>query len=65
SCVMHSVTKLKVGGLLVLDNTERRYYLKHIQPFLKGFAEQRFRGLGPASPVYLQTQTNIYVKQIR
>lgn len=65
SCLMHSLAKLKVGGLLVLDNTERRYYLTHVQPFLKGFAEHRFRGLGPASPVYLQTQTSIYVKQSR
>ncbi|MCC6612966.1 MAG: hypothetical protein IT320_05765 [Anaerolineae bacterium] len=63
SCVMHSVAKVKVGGLLVLDNVDRKYYLTHVQSLVKGFTERRFSGLGPGGPIYLYTQTSIFTKR--
>jgi hypothetical protein len=61
SCLMHSVRKVKIGGMLVLDNADRDYYLARTHPLLKGFTLHRFRGLAPGSVVY--TQTNVYVRQ--
>lgn len=61
SCLMHSVAKVKVGGLLVLDNADRDYYLERVPPLLDSFTLHRFRGIAPGSLVY--AQTNIYVRQ--
>lgn len=61
SCLMHGVPKVKVGGMLVLDNADRDYYLARTHPFLKEFAPYRFRGMAPGSAVY--TQTNVYFRQ--
>jgi hypothetical protein len=36
SCVYHSITKLKSNGFLIIDNTERDYYLEY---FVKHFAK--------------------------
>lgn len=62
SCLKHSFPKVKVGGLLVLDNSDREYYLRGTRPLLNGFLEHRFRGMGPGSPLYLQTQTTVFEK---
>lgn len=61
SCVMHSISKVKIGGLLVLDNADRDYYLKHVRPSLAAFAVHQFRGAAPGSQIY--TQTNVYVRR--
>ncbi len=37
SCLSHSLDKIKVGGYIVLDNSDRQYYTKQMQPFLPGF----------------------------
>jgi hypothetical protein len=37
SCVKHSVSKVKIGGFLVLDNTERAYYLRKTIDYLDSF----------------------------
>lgn len=60
SCVVHSASKVKAGGLLILDNAERPYYLAQTQSALSGFAERRFPGLGPGT--WPSFQTNIYVR---
>lgn len=60
SCVVHSITKLKVGGVLVLDNADREYYLAKTRPFLRNFSERKFIGFAPGLSGY--TQTNVYEK---
>jgi hypothetical protein len=41
SCVYHAVSKIKSGGYLVLDNTERDYYLDYFNShFAAGFTLQ-------------------------
>ena len=62
SCLKHSTPKVKMGGLLVLDNSDREYYLRATRSLLTGFLEHRFRGLGPGLPLYLQTQTSVFEK---
>ena len=61
SCLVHSIPKLKTGGLLVLDNADRKYYLEQTQPVLKGFLERKFIGAIPGLRWFVQT--NIYEKQ--
>jgi len=61
SCLMHSVAKVKVGGLLVLDNADRDYYLAQTRSLMNGFHENTFSGLGPGT--WLPFQTNVYIRQ--
>jgi predicted O-methyltransferase YrrM len=44
SCIKHAVPKIKRGGVLVLDNSDRDYYLKNTRTFLEGWSQQTFRG---------------------
>lgn len=37
SCIYHAIPKIKKGGCLIIDNTEREYYSDY---FLKNFADQ-------------------------
>ncbi len=48
SCIQQAIPRLKKGGLLVVDNTERPYYLA---PFQAVFAEQFTVELHQYSPV--------------
>lgn len=61
SCIKHAVTKIKPGGILVLDNADRGYYTEQAKRYLEGFQVLRFWGAVPTLPMY--TQTNIYWKQ--
>jgi len=61
SCIKHAAPKVKIGGLLVLDNAERPHYLKNTGEFLIGFTCQRFSGLVPTE--VLDTNTFIYTRR--
>jgi hypothetical protein len=62
SCIKHAVRKLKVGGCLVLDNADRKYYLTHLtKRYLENFKPMVNR-LGPSPYVTFFTQTNIWKK---
>lgn len=37
SCIMHSYNKVKVGGLLVVDNAEREYYFTKTKQFFDNY----------------------------
>ncbi len=50
SCVMHARTKVKTGGFLILDNSERAYYEKSVQEFLGTWERATFHGSGPHIP---------------
>lgn len=64
SCIKHSVPKIKQGGLLVLDNADRPYYLSHTQAYLRDFRLQEFFGLGPGPIMQEMWKTNIYTRVI-
>jgi hypothetical protein len=36
ACLVHGMPKVKVGGLLVLDNSDRDYYLELTLPMIQG-----------------------------
>jgi hypothetical protein len=58
SCIVHAAPKVKPGGLLVLDNAERAYYLARTRGSLAGFEERIYPGCLPATRHL--SQTNIY-----
>ena len=63
SCLLHSLKKVKKGGLLVLDNAERRYYLSSINLAESGFSLV-VDAYGALTCSDLFTQTNIYQKSV-
>lgn len=63
SCIQQAIPRLKTGGLLVVDNTERPYYLAPFQAILaKDFSivEHRF---SPGAYVADFTRTSIFRKK--
>jgi hypothetical protein len=57
SCIYHSITKLKKGGYLLVDNTERSYYLDYFNSTstFKGWSIKEFRGHVPGIFHYCST----------
>lgn len=49
SCLMHSMRKVRVGGLILLDQSERSYYLAEIPALRdpKSWSSKRFMGPQP------------------
>jgi hypothetical protein len=58
SCIMHAAPKVKPGGILVLDNAERPYYLERTRRFIAVFEERVYPGVLPSTRHV--SQTNIY-----
>jgi hypothetical protein len=63
SCIYHSLSKVKPGGLLVLDNAEREYYLADniIDP---SKFELKLSSYGAVICSDAFSQTNIYLKAL-
>lgn len=57
SCLYHSIPKVKIGGFLVLDNAERKYYLQNNSTLLKKHYKLLTNDMGPVpySPHFSQT----------
>jgi hypothetical protein len=47
SCLLHAQPHVKPGGVLVLDNTERAYYLKHTAYLFQDWDRMDVLGHGP------------------
>jgi hypothetical protein len=60
SCIAHAVKKIKNGGLLILDNSERKHYAYSLQQFTKTWDRRDF--LGPVPYSYNFSQTTIAKK---
>jgi hypothetical protein len=58
SCISHSLKKLKTGGYLMIDNSERQYYLSGFD--FTGWKTQHF--LGPVPKTYNFSRTTIFQK---
>lgn len=59
SCVLHSVSKVKSGGMLILDNADMPRHLARTAHLLDKFTLHRFIGIAPIIGVI--SQTNIYI----
>jgi len=60
SCIKHSVSKVKLGGMIILDNADRDYYLLKTEKFFEGFSKNEFFGIGPQ--YFGAGKTNVYTK---
>ena len=47
ACLRHSAPKVKPGGWLILDNSDRAYYLERTAPLLRHFERRVFAGATP------------------
>lgn len=61
SCIAHGVKKVKLGGIVVLDNAERPYYVAQTGEYLQGFSRKQFSGVGPWCR--WMWQTDIYIRE--
>lgn len=50
ACIAHGARKVKPGGLLVLDNADRPYYLSRTAAYLADFDRKLFSGMTPVTP---------------
>ena len=55
SCIKHSCQKVKIGGFLILDNSDREYYLKISSKFLHGYDRITFWGIVPEARWFCET----------
>jgi len=62
SCIMHSIPRIKKGGLLVIDNSDRDYYFNHLGSKLKKEFEVIYNKKAPSPYVNFFTQTGIWKK---
>ncbi|HQQ94601.1 MAG TPA: hypothetical protein PLQ93_08615 [Bacteroidia bacterium] len=62
SCIRHAISKIKPGGFLVLDNSDREYYLRHTGKLLEKNFSKRLGSFGPTPYLNEFTQTSIWQK---
>jgi hypothetical protein len=62
SCIAKSLSKIKPGGLLILNNSNREYYLQEAAPLLIGWNQEIF--FGPVRGLLNCEQTTIFIKPI-
>ena len=60
SCIKRSVSKIKSGGVLIVDNSDREYYWLQTSQLLIGWPKKVFRGT--VRGLLHQEQTSIYIK---
>jgi hypothetical protein len=60
SAIVHGAPKVKPGGILLLDNSDRAYYRQHTAHILQGMEELRFPGVAPALTEF--STTSIFVR---
>ena len=60
SCIKHAVPKIKQGGILVLDNSDRDYYLKNNLFLLDGWSRKTYKG--PVRGLLHEEETSIFYK---
>lgn len=60
SCIKRALPKIRKGGMLILDNSDRRYYTQKTSSLLNDWSAKIFRG--PVRGLSHQEQTTIYIK---
>jgi hypothetical protein len=61
SCIKHAHNKVKIGGILVLDNSDRKYYLERTSTYLN--TSERRTCLGATPGLAWLTETSIFTKR--
>jgi predicted O-methyltransferase YrrM len=65
SCIQQSLPYLKHGGLLVVDNTERSYYLEPFTEILKSEFDVLEDRMAPVSYTPDFTRTSIFRRRVK
>lgn len=60
ACIMHSVSKIKQGGWMVLDDAVRSYYTSESGVYLQHFKRLEFFGVRPTQTI--MGRTDIYAR---
>ena len=60
SCIKHSINKVKNGGIIIVDNSDREYYFTKTLEYFKKFSKIEFYGVGPCNNRCWKT--NIYLR---
>jgi hypothetical protein len=60
SCIRHAIPKVRAGGVLVVDNADREYYVERLREALGGFSHERHLGVGPCAPA--MWRTDLYLR---
>lgn len=60
SCVKRALPKIRKGGMLILDNSDRSYYTQKTSSLLNDWSAKIFRG--PVRGLLHLEQTTIYIK---
>ena len=63
SCLLNARTKIKAGGYLLIDNTERNYYLQNTLPVLKDEKWEQHDFYGPLPYLNHFCRTTIFRKR--
>ncbi|NJN18014.1 MAG: hypothetical protein HC822_17950 [Oscillochloris sp.] len=58
ACLVRAAPKVRPGGLLILDNSDRGYYTARVGAALSRYEALIFRGPAPQAPIF--SQTTIY-----
>lgn len=64
SCILHAMQKVKKNGILLLDNADRKYYLKPFVTFQNRelWKELNFTGHFPFGPASILNTTKLFIK---
>ncbi|MCC7232945.1 MAG: hypothetical protein IT242_08390 [Bacteroidia bacterium] len=63
SCLFHAISKVKSGGLLILDNSEREYYTKNSQGRINTLFTVEMDGFAPVPYNDWFSKTTIWKKK--
>ena len=62
SCIKHASKKVRIGGLIILDNSDREYYLRMTANLLQDFDRRIFQGVTPGVTWF--TETSIFTRRV-
>ncbi len=62
ACIKRSISKIKKGGQLIIDNSDREYYFSYTSEMLSHWQKHVFRGT--VRGLLHQEQTSVYIKPI-
>jgi len=65
SCIFHSIPKVKKGGMLLVDNADRKYYTEDFSELENHSKWEKiiFRGHFPYGPASILNTTHLYLKK--
>lgn len=60
SCLVHAAPRVRPGGILILDNSDRAYYTARLGPLFNDWIATVYAGATPSTPAF--TETTFYVR---